>query len=121
MTTWTVKEIQAAIRLYAPREWDVLIEEDEDGVWSVQFLDAEEQVLFETSYPDHRLALLNAYGFVCRRYFVPSNPIWQRRRDDLRSATRTGFMHLPGTENIPDPEDLDPLSVYDPNHIRRPK
>lgn len=121
MTTWTEMEIQAAIRVFSPKDWDFLLEEDEGGVWTAQFLDAEELVLFETSYPDQRLTLLNAYGFVWRRLYVPSNPVWQRRRDDLRVVARTGLMHLPGTENVPDPEDLDPSSVYDVGPTRNPK
>jgi len=28
---------------------------------------------------------------------------------------------LPGSENIPDPEDFDPASVYDLDPTRRPK
>jgi len=121
MTTWTDHEILAAIHGYMPQEWSFAFSSSEDGVWTGTFKDAEENELYEACYPDKRLALLTAYGFVWRRLYIPSNSVWQRRRHDLRSVARHGVMGLPGAKDIPDPDDFDPASVYDLDSTGRSK
>lgn len=120
MTAWTEAELLAAIQVYGDADWVFSFEEEgETGVWAGTFYDAEGKVLFETRYPERRISLMNAYGFIWRRLYKPTNPVWQRRRDDLRVAARSGLMHLPGQENVPDPDDLNPASVYDVDPTRR--
>lgn len=109
-------EIEALVRVSLPPEHTLTFQEEPGeawGVWEAEIRDGEGQVVFWTSYPDQKVVLLNAYGFVWRRSYVPRNPVWQRRRDDLRETARKGLMHLPGANVVPDPDDLNPGSVYD--------
>jgi len=117
--TWTEIEILAAIQTYMPQEWEVYMDEDR-GVWNIQLRD-EDEVVFETTYLDKRIALFNVWGFVWRRLYKVSNPIWERRRGDLRVPARHGVMNVPGGTDVPDPDDLNPSSVYDLDPTRRPK
>jgi hypothetical protein len=112
ITTWTLDETRAAITLLLPEGWTHTVFEQDDGVWGVEIYDVESTEIWADSHPDLKLVLLNAYGFLWRRSYVPSNPMWQRRRDDLREVARRGMMHVPGAEDLPDPEDFDPDSVY---------
>jgi len=116
LTALSLEEIQALVLVTLPPDWSFDFEEEPGerwGLWTAQITDAEGEVVFTSSYPDMRLALLNAYGFLWQRQHKPTNPVWQRRRDDLRDAARRGIMHLPGSEAVPDPDDLDPGSVYE--------
>ena len=120
ITTWTDEEVEAALELLLPPEWSFKVSETHE-VWSVTILDAEGAVVFVDCFPDRRMNLLNGYGFLWLRLYKPVNPNWVRRRDELRGPARRGFMHLPGSENLPDPEDFDPASVYDLDPTGRPK
>jgi len=118
MSTWDEDEIQAAIIVFKPPEWRFEFELL-DGWWNAEYLDAAGEVIFRAAHPDPRLALFDAYGHVWHLHFKPSHPKWERRRDDLREVARHGLMGLPGAENVPDPEDLDPESVYGDDPTRR--
>lgn len=110
-----LSEVEALIRVSLPPEHVFTIAEERGGFWGVwtsEIRNAEGEVVFTHTFPDYRLTLLAAYGHIWRQQHVPSNPVWRRRRDDLRGAARRGIMHLPGSEAVPDPEDLDPDSVY---------
>lgn len=119
LTALTTAEIAAVIRVNIPPEWVLKVEASKQGMWSAEILDDQGEVVFTYSYPDERLTLLSAFGFVWKRQYKPSSPVWQRKRHDLRSPGRQGIMHLPGADSIPDPGDFDPLSVYDPDPDRR--
>lgn len=118
--TGSEEEVQAAILTNLPDDCVFLLaEEAGTGVWTAQFVDLDGASLFESSYPDRKLTLLNAFGYLWGRFYQPRNPIWQRRQGDLRVAAREGLMHLPGSEALPDPDDLDPFAVYDLDPPRR--
>lgn len=116
LTALNLAEIEALVRVNLPADQVFTFEEEPGepwGVWTAEVCDAEGVVVFTSSYPDKRLTLLNAYGFVWRAHYRTKNPAWQRRRDDLREKARRGIMYLPGAAAVPDPDDLDPGSVYD--------
>jgi hypothetical protein len=116
LTALNHAEIEALIRVNLPPGHTFTFAEEAGepwGVWTAEVSDMEGNVVFTSSYPDRRLTLLNAYGFVWRSRYKPQNPVWQRRRDDLREKARKGIMHLPGADAVPDPDDLNPGSVYD--------
>ena len=112
MTTWTLDEIRASITLMLPKDWTFTLSDEGEEVWRVVIQDDQGEVAWDDAYPEPRLVLFNAYGYLWRRSYVPAHPMWQRRRDDLREVARRGMMHVPGAEGIPDPGDFDPDSVY---------
>ncbi len=105
----TTVEIVGVIRAHLESEQTFVFEEEEGGVWVARIAGPAGETVFEYAYPDQRMSLFQAFGFLWRNQHVPSDPRWRRRSGDLRVAARRGVMHVPGGENIPDPDDLDPF------------
>lgn len=116
---WSTDDAQAALQAKLPAGWR-LSYEHEEGEWVVQLIDDQGVVAFESVYPEPRLVLLNAYGFLHRRAAGPVHPMWAGGgRADRRGPRAPGELGLPGFAPTPDPDDLDPAAV-DLVYTRRP-
>lgn len=114
MSAWTADEIQAHIQAALPSTILFSFGLDKDGgVWSVRFDRIEQDGsivgLWSDTGFEHRILLLNAYGWIWNQ-IAPrpdhASP-WIRRREITAEAVtrRVVFGH------VPDPEDLDPDEV----------
>ena len=120
MFGWDAEEAEAALRAMLPAGWR-FEHQDHEGEWLARLRDDAGEVAFESVYPDARLVLFNAIGFLLNRVQSPSrHPLWSRgARQDRRGPRRPGELGLPSLGPIPDPADLDPAAV-DLVYMRRP-
>jgi hypothetical protein len=112
MTAWTAEEARAAVVAALPPGWQHRYDH-EDGEWTAELIDPEGQVQYTSTYPEPRLVLLNAYGYLLARQPAgPRHPLWSRgAREDRRGPRKAGDLGLPGLGPTPDPADLDPADV----------
>lgn len=111
MTTWTVADIDAAIRRALPA--DLFYDRGFDpaaGTWFTRFWrlqDGQKQTLYEDWGFEQRIAYFNAYGWLwAQQQPAPSvHSPWKPRGD----VTATQVQRK--ARNIPDPADLDPNEV----------
>lgn len=107
--TWTNEQIEAAVRSACPEglEFDFSLEE---GTWVVCFLSEDEQVVWESSNLDPRLALYDAYGYLwaINQPQAKAQGVWVPKPQRPKAAVSPKV-------RVADPEDLDPeeiASVY---------
>lgn len=113
MTTWSPEDIEVEIRKLLPPEW-TFSTKLKDGWFGATILSGLE-TLWTDWHADRRTLFLNAFGWLWVREQKPRHPAWKRRTGEVRPVIMEGLVTLPGAEDVPDPEDLDPevlASVY---------
>ena len=105
MHDWPLERIEAEIWALLEEGHSFVCEPTSEG-WVVRVEDSAEAVIWEGGHIDHRLALFEAYGYLRWQKHTPTGA-WAsaRPRPTIAEVVQRA------SEQIGDPEDLDPAEV----------